>query len=274
MQDHVKVYGCRGSIPVCDKNYMEYGGNTSCMALFTEGKVLVFDAGTGILKLAKECKDKKEFHIFLSHMHMDHILGLPMFTPLFDKNSSVTIYGMILNGRGIRERLHDFLDTALWPVGDSYFKCDLKYVDIEPLKHVLIPAEEGNITVSSCFIDHPGGSCAFRVDSAGKSFGYALDFEHGGKDEKELGNLLGGADVVIYDGHYFPREYDKRKGFGHSTWEEGRRFQLENDIKHLLVSHFEPGHTDEMLRAEEISMKQRCPEGIDFSKEGMEVYFS
>ncbi|MCR5388507.1 MAG: MBL fold metallo-hydrolase [Lachnospiraceae bacterium] len=273
MSDYVKILGSRGSIPVCDKAFLEYGGNTSCAALFAEGKVLVFDAGSGIRKLADEKNEKREYHITLSHMHIDHILGLPMFAPVFDKNASVTIYGMKKDGRGIRERLHEFLDTSLWPVGDEYFRCDLKYVDMEPGKAVEIPSDNGGISLSCIPVSHPGGSAAFKASFGGKSFGYALDYEHGGEGEKELGKLFSGADVVIYDGHYFPGEYEKKRGFGHSTWEAGRAFQTEYNIKHLLVSHFEPEHTDEMLKAEESRMKQQYPEGIDFSKEGMEVYF-
>ncbi len=200
MPDYVKVYGSRGSIPVCDRAFLEYGGNTSCTALFTDGKVLVFDAGTGIRTLAHENRDKKEYHIFLSHMHIDHIHGLPLFAPLFDKNASVTVYGMKKDGRGIRERLHDFLDTEFWPVGDEYFTCNLKYVDMEPGKTIEIPSIEKKITVSCCLTNHPGGAFSYKVSTDGKSFGYALDFEHGGADEKVMGEMLRGADIMIYDG--------------------------------------------------------------------------
>lgn len=267
----IKVYGIRGTVPVCEEEYKKYGGNTACVSIILEDKILIFDAGTGIRKLAEEWKEeRKEYHIFLSHLHMDHIQGLPLFAPLYDKKAKVTIYGMKKDGKGIRSRLGEYLHTSLWPVGDEVFACQLKYRELSAGDRILIEGKD-EISVKIEQINHPGGAIGYRTEIGKTSFVYALDYEHGEGGGKTLGALAKGADIMIYDGQYFPEEYESKRGWGHSTWEEGRRLQEEYGIRELLVGHHEPLHKDTVLEAEERRMKEKYPKGICFLKEGMEI---
>lgn len=270
---YLKIYGSRGTVPVCEKEFRQYGGNTACTGFVFLDKILIFDAGTGIRNLAAQWQGKcKEYHIFLSHLHMDHIQGLPLFTPLYDREASVTIYGMTKKGRDIREQLYDYLATALWPVGEEAFSCKLAYQKISESNSVYIKGEQP-VTVRAVSISHPGGACAYRAETEEGIFVHGLDYEHGNGQEAVLGEFARGADIFLYDGQYFPEEYEKKAGWGHSTWKEGRKLQENYKIKKLLVGHHEPVHTDEELRAEEEKMYQQCPKGICFIKEEMEVYF-
>lgn len=270
---YLKIYGSRGTVPVCEEEFWQYGGNTACAGLIFFDKILVFDAGTGIRRLAAQWQGKcREYHIFLSHLHMDHIQGLPLFAPLYDSLASVTIYGMTKLGRGIREQLHDYLGTALWPVAEEAFSCKLAYQEIVENSCVYLEGEQ-TVAVKAAAVFHPGGACAYRVETEEGVFVYGLDYEHGKGQEAVLGELATGADILLYDGQYFPEEYEKKAGWGHSTWKEGRKLQESCGIKKLLIGHHEPLHTDRELREEEEKMCQQYPEGICFAKEEMEVYF-
>ena len=269
----LKIYGSRGTVPVCEENYHMYGGNTSCSAVILSDAVIVFDAGTGIRALGAEWIEKrKEYHIFISHMHMDHIQAFPLFPPLYDKEAKVTVYGEKKNGRGIRERLYDYLATALWPIGEEAFFCQLSYVDMAEGKRIRLNTKE-EVWLEAMPVSHVGGSTAYRCRYRDSLIVYALDFEHGRGAEDKLGEFSQGADVMLYDGQYFPEEYEKKKGWGHSTWEEGRKLQEKYEIKKLLIAHHEPWHTDMDIQEEEKKMPQSEQRKICFAREGMVIHF-
>lgn len=265
----LKIYGSRGTVPVCEEDYRIYGGNTSCSAIILSAAVLIFDAGTGIRALGAEWKGKKkEYHIFISHLHIDHIQALPLFTPLYDKEAKVFIYGEKKDERGIRERLYDYLATTLWPIGEEAFSCQLSYVDMEAGKKIRLATEE-EVWMEAMPVRHVGGSTAYRCWCRGSSIVYALDFEHGGGAEDKLGEFSQNAEIMIYDGQYFPEEYEKKKNWGHSTWEEGLKLQEGYGIKKLLIAHHEPWHTDREIQEEEKKIPQSKQKKICFAKEGM-----
>lgn len=271
IEGFLKIYGSRGTVPVCEEDYCMYGRNTSCSAIILSDTVLIFDAGTGIRTLGAEWKEKrKEYHIFISHTHIDHIQAFPLFPPLYDREAKVTVYGEKKNGRGIKEQLHDYLNTALWPVGEESFSCRLSYVDVEEGKKIRLDTRE-EVWVEAMAVRHPGGSTAYRCWYRGGSVVYALDFEHGEGAEDRLGSFSEGAALMVYDGQYFPGEYEKKKGWGHSTWEEGWKLQKKYGIKKLLIAHHEPWHTDREIQEEEKKLPQSEQREICFAREGMVI---
>ena len=90
-KNKITVLGCRGSASVCEKSHMEYGGETSSFMLRAENKIIIFDSGSGILKSSDFLTETEECHLLLSHMHMDHIIGLAFWRPLFQKEKRVHI---------------------------------------------------------------------------------------------------------------------------------------------------------------------------------------
>ena len=91
----VKFYGTRGSTPVSDKSFVEFGGNTSCILVTLEDNAkIIFDAGTGIRQLGNDLlkeENLKQLTIVLSHFHWDHIQGFPFFTPAYSKDFEIMI---------------------------------------------------------------------------------------------------------------------------------------------------------------------------------------
>ena len=88
----LKFWGVRGSYPTVDAATLGVGGNTSCVEVRVDGRRLIFDAGTGIIPLGKElCNGAAAppaAYVFLSHTHIDHVLGLCFFEPLADSRSA------------------------------------------------------------------------------------------------------------------------------------------------------------------------------------------
>ena len=116
MQDwEISVWGVRGSAPVPSKEFMEYGGNTSCFSVKKENHVIIFDMGTGLTVLGRELIKKKSmrFDILLSHLHIDHLLGLFSFQPLFCPEIEIHLYGRI----GLEGNIRKLLSPPWYPLG-------------------------------------------------------------------------------------------------------------------------------------------------------------
>ena len=242
MKDTLTVLGCRGSMPVSDSRFLKYGGATSSFLLNAGGEQLLFDAGTGILRSTALLHDGP-CHLFLSHMHMDHLMGLPFWRPLFIKGKEVHIYSEKRNGMTTREQLANFLRAPYWPVGVELFQGVAAYHNITVANTFNI----GNVQISTMRANHPNEGTVYRVDWEGKSVVYALDFEHSAEASAALTTFAKNADVLIYDATYFPENYPEKKGWGHSTWVEGLKLKEAAGVKTLILAHHELDHTDELL---------------------------
>ena len=291
------VLGCRGSMPISGPAFTKYGGATSSYLYMTDKEAIIIDAGTGILNLPD--LGSRRISLLISHSHIDHILGLPMFIgPLGAKELS--IYGATHEQLTIRQQLDTYLKRPLWPVGLDAFSANINYVDA---KENAAPFQIGDVTVTSVPSNHPGGSTIYKLECRGTSVVYASDFEHEelpvdrrdtaaiesatslvkDLDAKDLitqmtSNPLSAlttfaqnADLLLYDAQYTPEEYQKCKTFGHSTAEKANELRLAAGIKQMLLVHHAPGHTDEFLdeMEKEIHEKYNCKsDDMHLAKEG------
>ena len=124
------VLGSRGSMACSDARVLKYGGATSAFLLQLSGKNILFDAGTGLLRSTELLEGETEMHVLIGHVHMDHIMGLAFWRPLFSKDKVVHIYSEKREGLGIREQLDNFLKPPYWPVGISLWQGVKEYHDI------------------------------------------------------------------------------------------------------------------------------------------------
>jgi phosphoribosyl 1,2-cyclic phosphodiesterase len=247
----VRVWGVRGSIPTPSSGILKYGGNTPCLELRfiggeTSSRRIILDAGTGIrnlgLELLRSKNEDKDFHIFLTHFHWDHVQGLPFFPSLYDKSANITFYSS-RSPEVLREILWGQMVTPYFPVRFDDLAASVQFVQVTEEPYKL-----GEVEISSFCLTHPQGAAGFRVVYGGKTVVYATDHEHGEpKADLRLLNAARGADVLFYDAQYTPDEYPSRRGWGHGTWLEATRVAAKAGAKQLVLFHHDPGHDDAQM---------------------------
>ncbi|MDH3628447.1 MAG: MBL fold metallo-hydrolase [Acidobacteriota bacterium] len=269
----LKCWGARGTVPTPSADRLAYGGNTACLAVqLGENDYLILDCGSGLRGLgnvlAAEPADRaRRFHIFLSHYHFDHIEGLPLFPPLYNANSTFSIYGMDSCGRSVKEILESLVSPPYFPVTLSDTPSNISYRAVGES-----PIKIGDLTVRSLPLNHPDGCMAFRIECDGRQIVYATDHEHGVEaTDKALIEFARGADYLIYDATYQPTEYEElRRGWGHSTWYAAVQTALVAQIGSLVLFHHHPDHTDEDLDAVLRVAQEEFPNTI-VAREGLEL---
>ena len=254
------VLGSRGSMACARPEFSVFGGDTSCYRVRAGEETIFLDAGTGLI--SAQARYEKPPVILLSHMHIDHLIGLGMFPGLSVPGQGLRVYVPFCESResakGLLERLYA---PPLWPIRLTESGCDAQ---ILPLPETLTV---GEVRVDTMPGSHPDSSMVFRLQYGGKSLVYATDFEHNERSFPELCAFAQGVDLLLYDAQYTPAEYAVRKGFGHSTAEKGLELRRRSGVKRLLLIHHAPWSTDEIL----LERGRELPEGCAYAREGQRV---
>lgn len=275
-------WGVRGSIPTPGAQTVRYGGNTSCVAVDLGDDLVIFDAGTGLRLLGNHLMHavkNPRLHLFLSHVHWDHIQGFPFFTPAYRKDFSIVVNGRGQADQTLGQILAGQMEGPNFPVTLAQLDATIAYRDISPGYDLVLTRPDGSGFARMRCVSgkHPNGVLIYRLDDmrTGKSVVYATDTEHTeGKIDASIAQLAKDADVLIYDGMYTPDEYNERhRGWGHSTWREGLRIALEANVKQYVVFHHDPSHDDDFLDAMKAEAKAEAAQvkpslQIDFAREG------
>ena len=257
----VTVLGVRGSFPMTGRDFGEYGGNTSCFLADLGGQTVILDAGSGLTSLGNTVPlpgGRKCVHILLSHPHLDHIMGLFSFSLLHEPSADICLYG----DTGLRSRLGAILGPPYWPLGLGDFRARVEVRELAP--GARLPLEDG-VTVSTLRGNHPGGSLLYRLEGGGKTLVYALDCEMDGDMRAALARFAQNADLIIWDATFVPDGL--KKGWGHSTWQEGLALGSLAGAKRVLMTHYAQTYSDRFLSEQEklAATDSRCL----FAKEGM-----
>lgn len=271
------IRGCRGSIPTSGPDIEKYGGNTSCIEITADGWHLVLDGGSGMRNAnSMEKPRNNRLDILLSHLHMDHIQGLGFFRPLFDPEMEIHIWGPASSRHSLHARLSMYLSPPLFPVYLRDLPCKLSLHEIDNSSFDI-----GPFSIHSSYVIHPGPTVGFRVSENGKVFTYIPDHEpalgiHGlTSDPAWISgiDLASGADILMHDAQYTMEEYNHKKGWGHSAMDDTLQFAATAGVKHLLLGHHDPGHSDQTLEEMLASLKLHSQYAFkfDLAKEGMEI---
>jgi phosphoribosyl 1,2-cyclic phosphodiesterase len=251
---NVTFYGVRGSLATPGPSTARYGGNTSCVRVTgPDGHVLVLDAGTGIRQLALELPPAvTRVDVLLTHLHMDHILGLGFFSPLFTPGMEVHLWGPASATLSLEARLRRYLSPPLFPLLLRDVPCRLE------LHHVVrgrVPI--GPFQVRTARVCHPGPTVGYRIETPGASLAYLPDHEPAlGARRFPLDpewtsgfDLAQGVDLLVHDAQYTREEYPRHVGWGHSTVHDALALARLARVKRLVPFHYDPSRDDAGLEA-------------------------
>jgi phosphoribosyl 1,2-cyclic phosphodiesterase len=272
------IWGCRGSLPTPGAATLGYGGNTSCVEVrLDDGSTLVLDAGTGIRELGLRLANRPRapINILLTHLHLDHVAGLPFFAPLWDASSELHIWAPFARA-DLAEALARYMSPPLFPVSISDVPASVTFHDLPERTWRL-----GSAHVSSERVRHVGPTVGYRIEDAARSLAYLPDHEpYSVGEPDDLDGLSGrglarDASILIHDAQYLETEYPARTGWGHSSVAHAVAFAGAARAKRLVLFHHDPLHSDDDLtaleaRAAELWQGVRRPE---LAREGMRLGF-
>lgn len=268
----LKFWGTRGSIPTSGADIQEFGGATCCVSAQFNDTFVVFDAGTGIYPLGAWllAQNIKQAHLFLSHLHYDHIIGLPFFKPLWQPDNTIHIYAGHVEGvKDLETFMHNAISPPLFPI--PLLKSSLSDITLKNLS----PGDKidltSKVTIETVPLNHPGGALGYKLNHQGKSVCYITDNEHpnDGHDQLLI-EFVKDTDCLIYDATFSGKEYANFKGWGHSTWEEATYVARQAHVKQLVIYHHNPDHNDATMREIEKQAQQHFPNTI-VAREGFTI---
>jgi phosphoribosyl 1,2-cyclic phosphodiesterase len=260
----VTFWGVRGSVAVSGGGFLRTGGNTTCVEIEHDGARLVLDGGTGLQSLGASVSGALDAFLLFTHVHWDHIQGVPYFAPAFDEDSRLVFVG----APGLQSALHHQMRPPSFPVGFDAFRARTSFLELDAGQ----PTELGPFRVEAAEMTHPNGVLCYRITAGGRSVVFATDVEHGATLDPRLLSLAEGADLLIHDAQYTDAEYPARRGWGHSTWEQAVAVAERAGAGRLALFHHDPTRTDDALVGIEAIATRRHPTAFA-AREGGVVAF-
>jgi ribonuclease BN (tRNA processing enzyme) len=241
-------------MPFFSRSGIKRGGNTSCVRIDACGHIIVLDCGSGLAQFAADIKNgapPENIDILLSHLHIDHIIGLPAFAPVFDARSNIRIFTKPRDGRTLAEQVFGIFKPPYFPVDLSKLN-RAAMIEINCADGGFMLKDDIKVTAANS--RHPDGTTAFRIEAEGRGVIYLLDYEVGETPEDLIENegllkFCKGADLIIFDGTYLPEDYPGKRGWGHSHYGAGMKLAELSECKRMIFSHFSFDYTDDMIEA-------------------------
>ena len=243
----VRLWGVRGSTPTPERQNARYGGNTSCVEVRPHnGTLIILDCGSGLRALGKsllaEFGDRAlQAYIFLTHFHWDHIQGIPFFLPLYRKGNIFLFHSKLRRGSELQQTIEGQMVNPYFPVDMSAMGAQRHFFDLGEG-----PIKISGAVITSSPLNHPQGSVGYRIEADGCVLVLATDTEPGSPlHDRAVRALAQDADLLLYDSQYTPQQSQgEKKGWGHSTWQEGVRIAQERGVKRLVLFHHDPDSDD------------------------------
>jgi phosphoribosyl 1,2-cyclic phosphodiesterase/CheY-like chemotaxis protein len=252
----VRFWGTRGSIPSPGPLTQRYGGNTACTELRVGPDRFIIDAGTGLRELGNDIMKESlgkpmKAHMLIGHTHWDHIQGIPFFTPMYLPQNRFSIYGV----HGTTKTFEEVLQGQMQP---TYFPVSMKEMPARvEINELSGPLQVGDTKITYHFLNHPGITIGFRIETKRGVICYISDHEPYGKlnnkgefsvkEDHDVAAFVHGADLLISEAQYTEEEYRHKKSWGHSTFQDVLGLAALAEAKQLALFHHDPMHTDDMM---------------------------
>lgn len=258
---YIKFWGTRGSNPVSGSEYLRFGGNTPCLEIRHGKDLLIIDAGSGIRELGQVLSTQKqeEINILFSHTHLDHLTGFPFFYPLYQSHQKVRAWTPLGFEKTAEEVFSELFNYAYFPVSFEDLHSHLSFSPMRDGQELSF----GSIKVWTHYAFHPGATLCFKLQIGDKKIGYVTDNEFlqgchltldkiAAKPELFLPyeaqiRFFSDCDILIHEAQYTAEEYRTRVGWGHTSVFNAAFLIQKAGIRHWIITHHDPRHTDEFL---------------------------
>lgn len=250
----ITFHGVRGSTPCHGPDTVRYGGNTACVAVEVDGEEpILLDLGTGLRYFGKSWWQSRgsAFHgtALVTHLHWDHVMGLPFFSPLISTKSHLSVRGpRQYEGAtdSFAEAMRRVVQPPTFPVTVDDFPGTLEMIDTGDESFAV-----GNFRVMSRFVPHLGPTLGYRIEHAGRSVAYVSDHQQPLDGSfavaPSVRELAEGVDLLIHDAQYTPAEFAQKATWGHCTQEYAVAVAASCGAKRLAMFHHDPERTDDEL---------------------------
>ena len=302
----VKFRGVRGSYPIAKKEFLEYGGNTSCVEVNVGGHLIILDAGTGLINLGDELTEKYitsstnpqertpiNTTVLLSHIHQDHIQGFTFFRPLHLRSTIMNVFGNVNYNETLSDELASLLFGKSFPLDLGNIAGNLNIHDlnetdgiilrkseppiirrIENDKDLEISDDEVLITCYRSYAHPQEGVIIYKITYKNKTLVYATDKESYPGGDKKLAGFAKNCDLIIHDAQYTMEDYLNafvpKQGYGHSTFDMALECKKQVKAKKLVFFHFDPSYDDTKLNQIKEELKNVDKDAI-LAYEGLEI---
>jgi len=246
----ITCWGARGSIPVSGPEYLQYGGDTTCLEIRTKNdELIVVDAGSSIRRLGNKLRAEKrhEFTMIFTHAHWDHLMGFPFFKPIYSSKSRITVRGCPFAQATVKDMISHIMSPPYFPVNFEDIRADISYQG-ECKESFTVDS----VTVTPIPISHPNQGLGYKFVEDGRTFVFITDnelaFTHPeGLAFEDYRSFCHHADVLIHDAEYTEEDYTKTKSWGHSTYRDALQLALEAQVGRFGLFHHNQDRTDQEI---------------------------
>ncbi|MBI5598901.1 MAG: MBL fold metallo-hydrolase [Deltaproteobacteria bacterium] len=246
----IRTWGSRGSIPVSGREYLKYGGDTSCVEVVTDaGDLIIIDAGTGLRRLGSRCVAEgiSRINLLITHSHWDHLCGFPFFRPLYRKGSDIRVMGPRTGQGSLKKIISKTMSHPFFPVELKDIRARIRFISTGTRAF-----EIGGVRIKGIPLNHTNRGVGYRLEEGGRSFVFLTDNELGhrhphGRGYDDYVRFAEGAEVLFHDAEFTPGDYARVKGWGHSVYLDSLRLALDAGVKKLGLFHHNQDRTDKEI---------------------------
>ncbi len=303
---NVKFRGVRGSYPIANKDFLQYGGNTSCVEVNVNGHLIILDAGTGLIEVGNRLmkdyissglnaseRTPIRATVLISHIHQDHLQGFTFFRPLHISSSHINVFGNVNYNESLSDELAELLFGKSFPLDLGDIAGNLNIRDISETEGIILRHGEDPIikrienendakvenedVLITCYRSyaHPQeGVLVYKISYKDKSLVYATDKESYAGGDKKLVNFARGCNLLIHDAQYTTEDYmdsfSPKQGYGHSTFDMAVEAKNQSGAEKLVFFHYDPGYDDDRLNRIKEQFNQTKDNTI-LAYEGLEI---